>query len=91
MIIIADMKIFRISDLLRIVSVIQRGGCLIVSLSTGSTPRLPQKEKEACVNAHHSKNSADKPRWICRMQFLETWHECSVRVMSATPTVFCVY
>lgn len=40
MIIRADMKIFRISDLLSIVSVIHRGGCLIVSLSTGSTPKL---------------------------------------------------
>lgn len=44
MIIIADMKIFRINDLLSIVSVIHRGGCLIVSLSTGSTPKLPQRE-----------------------------------------------
>jgi len=48
MIIIADMKIFRINALLSIVSVIHRGGCLIVSLSTGSTPKL-LKEKQRDV------------------------------------------
>lgn len=46
----ADMKIFRIRDLLRMVSVMHLGGCLMVSLSTGSTPKLPPREAEGCVN-----------------------------------------
>lgn len=46
MITVAERIIFRIRDLLRIVSVVFLGGFLIASLSTGSTPKLEKKEKE---------------------------------------------
>lgn len=36
----ADRRIFRMRALLRIVSLTFLGGCLRVSLSTGSTPKL---------------------------------------------------
>lgn len=41
----ADMRIFRIRALFRIVSLTLRGGLLRASLSTGSTPRLCRKDK----------------------------------------------
>lgn len=40
MMVAADRRIFRMRALPSIVSLVLRGGCLRVSLSTGSTPKL---------------------------------------------------
>lgn len=42
----ADRRIFRMRALLRIVSLTFLGGCLRVSLSTGSTPKLLGTEQD---------------------------------------------
>lgn len=46
MIMTAERRIFRMSDRLRIVSVVFLGGCLMASLSTGSTPKLFPSPRE---------------------------------------------